>query len=81
MAGRGEFLVSTKAQRQEKDGMLGEKGNPLMRSGKWKEVGDGELDWILRVLGRHGRVLLGCDVIKCSFCRITLNIARNLLMV
>ena len=39
--------------------VLGEKGNPLMRSGKWKEVGDGELDWILRVLGRHGRVLTG----------------------
>ena len=44
---------------KRKMAVLGEKGNPLMRSGKWKEVGDGELDWILRVLGRHGRVLTG----------------------
>lgn len=61
--------------------MLGKKGNPLMRAGKWDKVGDGESDWILRVLGRHGRVLAGCAMIRCPFCKIILNIARDLFVV
>lgn len=77
----GEFLAKYKGPRQEKDGVLGEKGNPLMRSGKkWKDEG-----WRIGLdsKGAESWKSFNWDVtvIKCSFCRITLNIARDSTMV
>lgn len=79
--GQGEFRISTKAQRQEKRWHVGEKRKSFDESWQMRRGRDGESDWILRVLGRHGRVLAGCAMIRCPFCKIILNIARDLFVV